>query len=59
MVNTFTFHFDNYILKKKTMYHLSQLQASILLFSTISIYHIVMLMILYIIQQLLSRVNFG
>ena len=44
MLNTFIFSFGNYILKtnhKTTMFHLSQLQSSLLL-----ICHIVMLIIL-------------
>ena len=65
MLNTFNFHcwqlhFEN---KKTTMFHLSQLQSSLLLLSTVFLYHIVMLIILLyytaILKEIILFVNKG
>ena len=45
MLNTFNFHCWQ-LYRITTMFHLSQLQSSLLLLSTILLYHIVMLIIL-------------
>ena len=53
MLNTLIFTVDNYILKKKINVYLglSQLQSSILLVNTISLYHIVKCLLSYYIIQ--------